>query len=180
MADPMKFGKLGGQATKERNQAKSHCPRGHPYFGTNLYVYHGERRCVKCSQRYQREFKYRKKSGFHLVKARQDGVRMKNSESITITLYYHEPPMYWHRAGSGYWTIKPEVTKKDFIVTGSRWGRTFPRFKVATITPQQEFDIIGNTALVQFCGVIHKAISDQVKIVVSHFGPDIILPARTH
>lgn len=29
---------------------KTHCPHGHPYTGSNLYVYRGKRNCRECSR----------------------------------------------------------------------------------------------------------------------------------
>lgn len=43
---------LRGQAPAAWNLAKTHCPKGHPYSGDNLYVYPptGGRACKKCSK----------------------------------------------------------------------------------------------------------------------------------
>ena len=41
-----------GKATGARNKAKTHCPRGHPYSGLNLYVSSkGARHCRTCLAR---------------------------------------------------------------------------------------------------------------------------------
>lgn len=41
---------FGGQGTGAHNRAKTHCPRGHPYSGDNLYVNKlGRRNCRACA-----------------------------------------------------------------------------------------------------------------------------------
>ena len=35
--------------------AKTHCPKGHPYEGSNLFMDRGRRHCMTCKRKYQRE-----------------------------------------------------------------------------------------------------------------------------
>lgn len=45
---------------RHREQSKTHCPRGHPYDGDNLfYGSAGERKCRACSRR--QSYEYRRK-----------------------------------------------------------------------------------------------------------------------
>jgi hypothetical protein len=37
-----------GGALRDVNAAKTHCPRGHPYAGENLYMHQGRRHCRAC------------------------------------------------------------------------------------------------------------------------------------
>jgi hypothetical protein len=41
---------ISGQLARERQRAKTHCPRGHAYEGANLRVYGGRRHCRACQQ----------------------------------------------------------------------------------------------------------------------------------
>lgn len=42
------------------NGSKPHCPKGHPYSGTNLYLHpSGDRRCRECRRRDNRNRKHR-------------------------------------------------------------------------------------------------------------------------
>ena len=46
---------LAGQATGDRQRAKTHCPKGHPYSGDNLYTNpRSYRNCRECRQRWVR------------------------------------------------------------------------------------------------------------------------------
>lgn len=47
---------------------KTHCPKGHPYFGDNLRVYKGWRFCRKCQENLNREA-YRRKQQSKKVEA---------------------------------------------------------------------------------------------------------------
>ncbi len=50
-----------GQAGAERQRAKTHCPRGHPYSGENLYVdATGRRHCRECRRQQLRESRARR------------------------------------------------------------------------------------------------------------------------
>ena len=40
----------------------THCPKGHPYAGENLYVYRGQRGCKKCRYETNRQRALRKKA----------------------------------------------------------------------------------------------------------------------
>ena len=49
---------------QRHNAAKSHCPKGHPYSGENLYVYeNGARDCKACRRDRQRAYRKKKKTG---------------------------------------------------------------------------------------------------------------------
>ena len=39
-----------GKARGIQNLSKTHCPKGHPYSGDNLYVYRGRRNCKTCQR----------------------------------------------------------------------------------------------------------------------------------
>lgn len=42
-------GHIGGTANGDRQRAKTHCPKGHPYSGENLYINpQGQRICKTC------------------------------------------------------------------------------------------------------------------------------------
>ena len=45
------------------NARKTHCPRGHPYLGANLYIENGKRRCRACSRLKAKKQYERIKSG---------------------------------------------------------------------------------------------------------------------
>ena len=46
---PSLGGRLHGQGRGSNNRVKTHCPKGHPYTGDNLYVDpKGNRRCRAC------------------------------------------------------------------------------------------------------------------------------------
>lgn len=44
------------------SQKKTHCRQGHPYIGENLRIVSGERRCVECLRKSNREYQRRKTS----------------------------------------------------------------------------------------------------------------------
>lgn len=45
-------GRIGGIRNGDRLKAKTHCPRGHPYSGSNLWIdpIRGWRQCRACSR----------------------------------------------------------------------------------------------------------------------------------
>ena len=43
------------------HRAKTHCPSGHPYSGSNLIVYHRMRYCRKCQQKHKRAYEEKNK-----------------------------------------------------------------------------------------------------------------------
>lgn len=43
--------------------AKTHCPSGHPYSGSNLVVEPGARRCLTCLRNQQEFYRWRKRNG---------------------------------------------------------------------------------------------------------------------
>ncbi len=45
--------KDASERTTERNEQKTHCPRGHEYTPANTYTYDGRRFCRKCKARWQ-------------------------------------------------------------------------------------------------------------------------------
>jgi len=58
-----------GQATGQRNQAKTHCTRGHPYSGDNLYTHPaGGRKCRACQRANRAAHSTRKQSGANYAK----------------------------------------------------------------------------------------------------------------
>jgi hypothetical protein len=52
---------VAAEATKQRNKNKTHCKRGHPLFGDNLYISpsNGQRVCIECRRKRKRD-NYRK------------------------------------------------------------------------------------------------------------------------
>jgi hypothetical protein len=52
---------LGGRASGKKQQAKTHCPAGHPYDETNTAHYKGWRRCRICVNARQRAYMERKR-----------------------------------------------------------------------------------------------------------------------
>ena len=36
--------------------SKTHCPKGHPYEGINLFIDRGRRHCMTCRRKYQRDY----------------------------------------------------------------------------------------------------------------------------
>ena len=57
----IKRGKWGfGRGQQQKN--KTHCPKGHPYSGENLYVYKGERYCRECRRINDRDKYWRDKA----------------------------------------------------------------------------------------------------------------------
>lgn len=53
---------LRSEAPSARNAMKTHCPQGHPYAGTNLYTYRGQRVCRECGRLAQRRYNERKRA----------------------------------------------------------------------------------------------------------------------
>ena len=61
---------LRGEGVAAQHAAKTHCPRGHPYSGVNLYVYpapRGQRECRECRRQYQRRLSRRRRAAAELV-----------------------------------------------------------------------------------------------------------------
>lgn len=53
---------IGPRILSERNTTKTHCPKGHPYEGGNLYVAaDGHRDCIKCQRERVRQWRARRK-----------------------------------------------------------------------------------------------------------------------
>lgn len=46
---------LRGQGLAAANAAKTHCLRGHPFDGSNTYVWRGKRFCRACNREHQRK-----------------------------------------------------------------------------------------------------------------------------
>lgn len=58
ISDMMSKGHFGNQ-----NTGKTHCLRGHPLSGANLYLYKdGHRRCIACLRQRDKKYKAAKKS----------------------------------------------------------------------------------------------------------------------
>lgn len=51
---------LRGQGIAANNRLKTHCRRGHPYEGDNLYIWNNQRACRTCSDRHK-QVSYEKK-----------------------------------------------------------------------------------------------------------------------
>jgi hypothetical protein len=49
-----------GEAIAARNREKTHCPKGHPYSGDNLYAWRGKRLCKTCRNAGNRDLLRRK------------------------------------------------------------------------------------------------------------------------
>ena len=45
---PMRTNILRGNGRSARNAVKAHCPQGHPYSGSNLYIWSKWRYCLTC------------------------------------------------------------------------------------------------------------------------------------
>jgi hypothetical protein len=52
---------MRGDTAAAKNAAKTHCPMGHPYSGSNLYIAPktGDRMCKKCSREHTRAWRLR-------------------------------------------------------------------------------------------------------------------------
>ena len=46
-----------GRTLAAANNAKTHCPQGHPYSGDNLRIYNGQRRCAACIKQHKRKYR---------------------------------------------------------------------------------------------------------------------------
>ena len=52
---------LRGESSAAKNARKTHCKRGHPLSGENLYRFGGSRSCRECQQRRVREYTERQR-----------------------------------------------------------------------------------------------------------------------
>ncbi|MGI0011825.1 MAG: hypothetical protein ACREBU_00065 [Nitrososphaera sp.] len=147
------------------NLAKTHCQYGHPYSGDNLRTHGGRRHCRTCERETHR--------AHYVSKAKPAKL-----EEVSVTLYYHDPPLGWHRQGIGYWTVKPEVWRHSFIVVGERWGKRCPRFRIHYIAPQQPIPFLGGYADTQLRKQIRELVADAIGLEVTDCKPGIILPYK--
>lgn len=57
---------LGPELARQRQLVKTHCPQGHPYAGSNLYVaLAGNRMCRACQNEQRRQRRKRKRNEQH-------------------------------------------------------------------------------------------------------------------
>lgn len=53
---------LRGETIPAQHASKTHCPKGHPYSGSNLYMDGGSRKCRTCKAAKDKAYRERKKN----------------------------------------------------------------------------------------------------------------------
>ena len=73
---------LRGDTNTSKNAKKTHCPKGHEYFGNNLFYDNGSRQCKKChsiknkAYREKNKEKIKKQKKEYYIKCKQKGEKI--------------------------------------------------------------------------------------------------------
>ena len=123
------------------SEPKTHCPKGHPYSGDNLYMCRGSQRCKECRRRVVRESYQRNKAQ---RSATTKAWRLANAER--------------HRENAKRWAREnPERANMISRLKKHRWRTS------GTLTRQEWLDVLavhGNRCLA--CGTTENITIDHV------------------